>query len=439
MSLTIRAPSVDYRNTLGLCGTFDENPENYFHDKNGIVTDQTFNNCVAFVNEWRILPGESMFDTMPVSLPSPENYPTVAAYWTLLHCFSSYDCSDSQGKNCQEDVDECESRPCFPGTECLNTFGSYHCHSCPKGFYGDGKTCHAINVQQLSTEHSLLGASSIHSPATTKMFLAATNHISHFSLKPVTTQINHSNKAISHQISDFEHRDHTPSTNLGLEELAVPTNNHSSLSINLNSSHKAGEYTQTNRSAQGYTQYKDGFTSSLTRAITVLPEKPGLNKRSSCAESPCLLGVSRVPTTDGHFQCGRCPFGYYGDVINCREDCKPCCHHGIRCETIVCNRYYENGGQCLKPDVCEYKPGWYGPTCSTALCDPICLNGGSCNKPNTCICPNGFFGTQCQNGYTGMRCQKSICVPMCINGGKCVGPNLCSLSFWLDRETMQHT
>uniref|UniRef100_A0A5F5PPR8 von Willebrand factor D and EGF domains n=1 Tax=Equus caballus TaxID=9796 RepID=A0A5F5PPR8_HORSE len=71
MSLTIRAPSLDYGNTLGLCGTFDENPENDFHDKNGIKIDQTFNNCVAFINEWRILPGKSMFDTMPISLPSP--------------------------------------------------------------------------------------------------------------------------------------------------------------------------------------------------------------------------------------------------------------------------------------------------------------------------------------------------------------------------------
>lgn len=53
MSLTIRAPSLDYRNTLGLCGTFDENQENDFHDKNGIKIDQTFNNRVAFINEWR--------------------------------------------------------------------------------------------------------------------------------------------------------------------------------------------------------------------------------------------------------------------------------------------------------------------------------------------------------------------------------------------------
>uniref|UniRef100_A0A673SRQ2 von Willebrand factor D and EGF domains n=1 Tax=Suricata suricatta TaxID=37032 RepID=A0A673SRQ2_SURSU len=71
MSLTIRAPSLDYRNTLGLCGTFDENPENDFHNKNGTKISSTFNNCVAFINEWRILPGKSMFDTMPISPPSP--------------------------------------------------------------------------------------------------------------------------------------------------------------------------------------------------------------------------------------------------------------------------------------------------------------------------------------------------------------------------------
>ena len=53
MSLTVRAPSSDYGSTLGLCGTFDENPENDFHDRSGIKIDQTFNNCVAFINEWR--------------------------------------------------------------------------------------------------------------------------------------------------------------------------------------------------------------------------------------------------------------------------------------------------------------------------------------------------------------------------------------------------
>uniref|UniRef100_A0A8D2ARD3 von Willebrand factor D and EGF domains n=1 Tax=Sciurus vulgaris TaxID=55149 RepID=A0A8D2ARD3_SCIVU len=75
MSLTIRAPSLDYKNTLGLCGTFDENPENDFHDKKGVKIDQHFDNCAAFINEWRILPGKSMFDRMPISQSLPRKLP----------------------------------------------------------------------------------------------------------------------------------------------------------------------------------------------------------------------------------------------------------------------------------------------------------------------------------------------------------------------------
>ncbi|XP_012875373.1 PREDICTED: von Willebrand factor D and EGF domain-containing protein [Dipodomys ordii] len=73
VSLTIRAPSSDYKKTLGLCGTFDGNPENDFHDKNGIKLDENFND---FIKEWRIVPGESMFDTLPTSL----TYPTRLSY-----------------------------------------------------------------------------------------------------------------------------------------------------------------------------------------------------------------------------------------------------------------------------------------------------------------------------------------------------------------------
>ena len=95
---------------------------------------------------------------------------------------------------------------------------------------------------------SLLG-SSVHGIFQARVLewgaIAFSDNISHVSLKSVTTQINHSKKAISHQVSDFEHVAHTPSANHGLEELAAPTNNHSSLSINLNSSHgKVKDVTQ---------------------------------------------------------------------------------------------------------------------------------------------------------------------------------------------------
>lgn len=148
--------------------------------------------------------------------------------------------------------------------------------------------------------------------------------------------MNNSKNIISQQISGFEQVDHTISTNLSLEELGVSMNNHSSLSINPNSSHgevkdvtqstiqteAGGHNSQINRSAQGFTRYKDAFASVVTKAITILPEKPGWTKISTCAESPCFLGVSCVPTTDGHFRCGRCPFGYYGDGIKCRGSMK---------------------------------------------------------------------------------------------------------------------
>lgn len=194
--------------------------------------------------------------------------------------------------------------------------------------------CLDINFQSPSRDHSPVGTSFTHSPATIKKFLDTTYDISHFSLKSI--QMINSKKAIFHQISGFEHADHTLSTNLSLGKLEVPMNNRSSLSINQNHSHgevkdvnqgtiktEAGGYnSQINRSAQSYTQHWDGFASPVTKAIPVLPKRPGLTKISTCAELRCFLGVSCVPTTDGHFRCGHCPFGYYGDGINCRGSMK---------------------------------------------------------------------------------------------------------------------
>lgn len=145
-----------------------------------------------------------------------------------------------------------------------------------------------------------------------------------------------SKKAISHKIQGLEYVDHTLSTNLRLGALAVSMNHHSSLGINPNRFHgevkdvtqgaiqteAMGYNSQINKSPQGYIQHKDGFTSSVTRAITILSEKPGLTKISTCAELSCFLPVSCVPTTDNHFRRGRCPLGYYGDGINCRGSMK---------------------------------------------------------------------------------------------------------------------
>uniref|UniRef100_A0A3Q1GFM4 Uncharacterized protein n=1 Tax=Acanthochromis polyacanthus TaxID=80966 RepID=A0A3Q1GFM4_9TELE len=58
MSLSVRAPSVDYGNTRGLCGTFDRNGNNDFHRSDGVIRFHVF----LF---FRIAAGESLFDKMP--------------------------------------------------------------------------------------------------------------------------------------------------------------------------------------------------------------------------------------------------------------------------------------------------------------------------------------------------------------------------------------
>ncbi|XP_056299805.1 von Willebrand factor D and EGF domain-containing protein isoform X2 [Pseudoliparis swirei] len=72
MSLTLRAPGSDRGRTEGLCGTFDGQPHNDFHSAGGATLEQPH----AFISEWRLPPGSSLFDTMPshLSTPSPRKY-----------------------------------------------------------------------------------------------------------------------------------------------------------------------------------------------------------------------------------------------------------------------------------------------------------------------------------------------------------------------------
>ncbi|KAJ7405322.1 von Willebrand factor D and EGF domain-containing protein isoform X5 [Willisornis vidua] len=70
MSITLRAPSSDFRHTVGLCGTFDGNAENDYHTASGVEIPNHANILFTFIKEWRILPGDSLFDKTPASLAS---------------------------------------------------------------------------------------------------------------------------------------------------------------------------------------------------------------------------------------------------------------------------------------------------------------------------------------------------------------------------------
>lgn len=49
---------------------------------------------------------------------------------------TSYYLTGSQGKNCEENIDDCASDPCQNEGTCVDSTGTYDC-ICPSGFYGN--------------------------------------------------------------------------------------------------------------------------------------------------------------------------------------------------------------------------------------------------------------------------------------------------------------
>ncbi|MEQ2274967.1 hypothetical protein XENORESO_016941 [Xenotaenia resolanae] len=73
LSLSVRAPSVDFSNTQGLCGTFDRNSNNDFHGSNGGLYGP--DDLDRFIKDWRIAPGESLFDSIPPAITQKTRRP----------------------------------------------------------------------------------------------------------------------------------------------------------------------------------------------------------------------------------------------------------------------------------------------------------------------------------------------------------------------------
>ncbi|XP_071320848.1 von Willebrand factor D and EGF domain-containing protein isoform X2 [Trachinotus anak] len=89
MSLSVRAPSVDYSNTQGLCGTFDRNGNNDFHSPDGGSYGP--DDLHHFIEDWRIAPGESLFDKTPPGTTQEVGRP-------FCHCQKEYSPSHHAGR-----------------------------------------------------------------------------------------------------------------------------------------------------------------------------------------------------------------------------------------------------------------------------------------------------------------------------------------------------
>uniref|UniRef100_A0A3Q3EU80 Uncharacterized protein n=1 Tax=Kryptolebias marmoratus TaxID=37003 RepID=A0A3Q3EU80_KRYMA len=89
MSLAVRAPSADYGNTRGLCGTFDRNANNDFQGSNGGYYGP--DGLDGFIEDWRIAPGESLFDKTPPEVTQEVRRP-------FCQCHREYSTSQHHGR-----------------------------------------------------------------------------------------------------------------------------------------------------------------------------------------------------------------------------------------------------------------------------------------------------------------------------------------------------
>ncbi|XP_024917956.1 von Willebrand factor D and EGF domain-containing protein isoform X5 [Cynoglossus semilaevis] len=166
MSLAVRAPSVDYRKTNGLCGTFDRNGKNDFHSLDGDFYGR--DELHRFIKDWRIAPGESLFDKTPPSA-------TQEARKAFCHCKKSQSTAHYAGRGIRNLFSysakaDCNSYNTVDYTSAFNTYNSgpletrsFHFQTEAKQHSGSDLVTHGevrrgrpVNMDRIKRQTSLL-------------------------------------------------------------------------------------------------------------------------------------------------------------------------------------------------------------------------------------------------------------------------------------------
>nr|XP_022288617.1 hemicentin-1-like [Crassostrea virginica]XP_022288618.1 hemicentin-1-like [Crassostrea virginica] len=109
----------------------------------------------------------------------------------------------------------------------------------------------------------------------------------------------------------------------------------------------------------------------------------------------------------------------------------------IKQKTPVCSAKCQNGGTCIRPNVCQCAPGYKGATCHIAICEGGCGSFATCVKPGKCKCKKGYFGKNCR------RKAKHQCLRYCMKScpsGKCTCPKYgksCEKVLWSHRNRLK--
>ncbi|KAM8952711.1 epidermal growth factor-like protein 8 [Pelodytes ibericus] len=82
------------------------------------------------------------------------------------------------------------------------------------------------------------------------------------------------------------------------------------------------------------------------------------------------------------------------------------------CEEAVCHKPCQNGGTCIKPNMCRCPPGWGGRYCHVDIDE---CRRPSLVCPQRCVNTRGSFRCECHSGFTlqedGKSCVKDKAVP----------------------------
>uniref|UniRef100_A0A8C5NAQ0 Uncharacterized protein n=2 Tax=Gouania willdenowi TaxID=441366 RepID=A0A8C5NAQ0_GOUWI len=202
-----------------------------------------------------------------------------------------------KGLTCQEDINECENRGCFPGSWCINSFGSYSCGPCPRGMLGNGTTCTAAVPSTPATRITP-------------------------DVQPQPQKTNKSDKTrveLRHKASASAWR-----WTQELTSVAVDVGPGSQFNVSLRKPSETGNQSKT----------MTGTTAALELERTRVA--PGINVSATCASRPCFPGVqciNRRPPYVGYV-CGRCPPGLYGNGRFCVKNMKEATAH-LQQQTVM--------------------------------------------------------------------------------------------------------
>ncbi|XP_073237998.1 uncharacterized protein [Porites lutea] len=339
-----------------------------------------------------------------------------------------------QGKNCEQDVNECNSRPCRNGGTCQNLPGSYRCQ-CKPGFLG--KQCEIVfdeckHYEQLSDRQRAAGVHDFPKNALTQRL----THYLFFTRKLFLFAFIDINECV---VSNPCQNGATCVNNLGgYQCLCVPgyQGKHCDQDVDecqINPCQNGG--TCSNIQGSYNCSCVSGFTGKYCG-----------NDIDECRNSPCMNGATCI-NNPGSYQC-KCKGGYDGK--HCENDIderqnQPCQNGGTSqneqggykcsCKTGFQGKHCENdvdeckSSPCKNSGKCVNLPGSFRCHCTQGFTSKLCdqdINECSTHSPckNGATCVNTFGGYQCNcaKGFQGKDCDQDVdeCqTNPCLNGGSC--------------------